>query len=651
MDNWTVMAPHARLAFESQNPSNLSSFYTDMGRVAGVKHRKGMWFVPFNAVHVVNDMAQRWGVRVAAAAWVQPPPQPLEWAAVKSYLEASGEVRDWVIDGFLTAYQMDAICFGWTRLGVHFWHSTGAGKTLTGIITALSSPGPVVVVTRAASRIQYGREIERFLNVRAYVMRPASHPGPRKVQGETYNEWRARHKGQFTRDELSQAWQQHKDAHGYDKPKGLKDYVKECWREERRPFIVVGWESLRDHHEDLCALSPGAVIFDESHRGKSTKRWDVVHLPDLPEDPLEARDQAAEDVMEAKRKDGFIKSTDDGRKMFIPIINTAAAAARLARASGKRICTTATPVKDRVRDLWAQLDLAEPNAWGNSTAWRKRYCDMKPGIYGGMDDRGESNVPELNVRKRAVAHILSYHETHRHLPPKRRQSVYIAPEDQARPSGGFAKQLRDAQTRGASAVLETKLMQAASRKRNAVQSMVEDHLSSGQKVVLFTGRRRDCDELGEVIRKIPYVKKNQVQVWAAHGDQTTKVRQEIVDDYMAHPGPCALVGTGHAFGESLNIDDTDAAFFVMLPYTPGQLRQWEGRFHRASTKKSVVIYYVIAEDTVDEHVASILIDKLPAVEAIAEDAELAEAGDVLAGFDPNESSEDFAAAVLDALDF
>jgi len=94
----------------------------------------------------------------------------------------------------------------------------------------------------------------------------------------------------------------------------------------------------------------------------------------------------------------------------------------------------------------------------------------------------------------------------------------------------------------------------------------------------------------------------------------------------------------------------DPAFFVMLPYTPGQLRQWEGRFHRASTKKPVIIYYVIAEGTIDEHVADILITKLPAVEAIAKDTELGEASDVLAGFDPNETPEQFAAAVLEGLD-
>ena len=167
--------------------------------------------------------------------------------------------------------------------------------------------------------------------------------------------------------------------------------------------------------------------------------------------------------------------------------------------------------------------------------------------------------------------------------------------------------------------------------------LIEDHVSSGHKLCVFTGRRRDVDRMGERINRQPLVKKRNVTVWAAHGGTSATDRQKVVDDYMAHPGPCVLVGTGEAFGESLNLQDTDAALFVQLPYTPGALRQWEGRFCRLGQKRPVVIYYVIAEDTVDEHVASILIDKLDAVEQVSKDNELAEAKSVLGGTDDEEA--------------
>ncbi len=646
MSQWSVMAPHASMSFVGEQ-GVVSNFSEDLEKLAGVKYKRGRWLVPLNAIPIVVDKAQQSGLKVSAQ-WVIEPHQDKEWHEIEATLSTGGEVQSWVLQGFLTPYQREAVAFGWGATGVHFWHPTGSGKTLSGILCSLSTPGPVIVVTRAASRLQYAREIERFLNVRAYVVRPDSANRKTLVNGESWNEFRTRNKGKgYSPSEMGAKWKTHQSDHGIDPKKDVLDYVAEA---ESRCFIVVAWESLRDNLQKLCSLRPGTVIFDESHRGKNSKRWEVAHLADLPEEREEAIKEQNREEGEARRKGGFIKDTDDGRKMFIPVINTAGAAAKLARVARKRICTTATPIKDRVRDLWAQLDLSEPNAWGNTTTWMNRYADRKPGTYGGYDTTGSSHLEELNLRLKTVAHILDYRDTHRHLPAKRRQSVYILPEDQCRPSAGFPAELRDAQKRGPSAVLEVRLAQAASKKRKAVLGMISDHLSSKHKVVIFTGRRRDCDDLGAMVKKLPEVKKG-AKVWVAHGAQGTEHRQGIVDAYMEDEGPCVLVGTGHSFGESLNIHDTDAAIFVMLPYTPGQLRQWEGRFTRLGQKRPVVIYYVIAEDTVDEHVASILIDKLPAVQKIAQDVELAEAGDVLGGLDTNETEEDFVKAVLAQLDF
>ena len=103
-------------------------------------------------------------------------------------------------------------------------------------------------------------------------------------------------------------------------------------------------------------------------------------------------------------------------------------------------------------------------------------------------------------------------------------------------------------------------------------------------------------------------------------------------------------------GTSLNLQDTDAVFVLKLPESPGALRQLEGRAARIGQRRSLLIYYVIAEGTPEERYASLLIDKLPAVEYLPEDKELGEAKTVLAGLDPNESDADFASAVLGDLD-
>lgn len=612
MNLWDVLAPTVRLNF-STNLSTTPDFIAALLKVPGVKDKRHYWLVPMNAVEAVEQICADHAIEIRSASWEKAPgKRPTPKDEIFAALKKAGEVKDFVIEDFLTAYQWEALSFGWGLSGVHFWHSTGAGKTLTGIVCGLSQPGTMLILTRAASRIQYAREVERFTNLRAYVVRPSS--------------------------------QLRKNS------KRLEDYLEECKREQRRAVIVCGWENLVINEKVLIEAGIGPMICDEAHRAKNSKRFDVISLPDLSENEAERNKQIKQDQDLAKQKDGFIKDTEDGRKMFVPHVSLATSAANVARYAKKRIATTATPIKDRVRDLYAQLDLVEPNAWGSTTAWQDRYCDRKPGIYGGFDTTGQSNIDELNARIAHVAHVLDYRQTHRGLPPKRRQSVYIPPEEQCKPSAGFAAQLKEAAKRGPGAILEAQLARSASMKRKSVLSLIESHVESGQKVVVFTGRKADCDKLGDEVRANQAVKHHNAQVWSAHGETSTKARQEIIDDYMAHPGPCVLVGTGAAFGESLNIHDTDAALFVMLPYDPGQLRQWEGRFCRLGQKRSVIIYYIIAEGTVDEHVANILIDKLPAVEKIVGDVELAEAGPVLAGIDQIDP-ETFAQSVLDCLDF
>ena len=120
------------------------------------------------------------------------------------------------------------------------------------------------------------------------------------------------------------------------------------------------------------------------------------------------------------------------------------------------------------------------------------------------------------------------------------------------------------------------------------------------------------------------------------------------DAYVRHPGPCVLVGTGQAWGTGIDgLQCTDVAIFALLPYTPGQLDQWEGRFTRLGQDRPVTILFPIAEGTADDHLADILLSKLPAVEALVgidalEGAEKALSGRV-------DDPEAFAAGILSAL--
>jgi superfamily II DNA or RNA helicase len=655
VNRWSFMTPHAKMVFGGPN---LEEFSKNLSLIPGLKQDGGSWLVPLNAVNLVADAAELYAVTPLHVEWVIPPKRGGKWEEVREELLAGGVVREEYLSGWLKDYQEDAISWGWSKTGAHYWLATGSGKTIIGLFVMLSVEGPLLIVTRTAAKLQFGREVRRFTHLRPHIMRPAgSLRRTRRVNGRTWGEFFSEKMvGLGSASLVAEAWKVEKEAHGVEiEVHGtLEGYLRECKEKGRRPVVIVGWEALTVNKDRLMKLQPTGILVDESHNLGSSKRWDVIPLPDLPTNNSKALyAQLKEEKKKAGSLGGFIKTTEDGRIMFVPYVSAASTMAEIMRLKSiqKRVATTATAIRDRVRGLFSPLDLIEPNAWGATTLWMTRYANRRPGRYGGWDTTGTSNIPELRARLDPVRFSLSYHTTHSKLPPKRRQSFYVAAEDQCKPAAGFIKEIREASKRGPTAVLEARLAESASRKRKAVLSLVEDHIRSGQKVAIFTGRRRDCDDLAKKVRAIKYLKKEEVQVWSAHGGQSDKVRDTIAQDFRSWEDPCVLISTGHSMGESLNLDDADAVLFVMLPYSPGQLRQWEGRFHRASTKKAVLIYFVIAEGTVDEHVASILIDKLPAVEEVAQDSELAAAGVVLAGIDMGESEEDFAAAVLDAMDW
>jgi len=467
-----------------------------------------------------------------------------------------GELRDWVPD-FMAIYQ---------KLGVvklvndpdesgHLHMPTGSGKSLTFITWGLFRPGTLVLVTKASNRRGLQREFQRYTTVEPVMMFPS-------------------------------AERKKKDPD----PAQVIATAMEAGAPPRA--IIVGWETVPDFIDVLLSTPITSLVIDEIHKGQNHKRW--AKIPGAME-------------------------TGQERPEFRQLTNIAACMSRLSSNSRRRLGATATPLPDRRRNLWAQLDLVHPRSFGKAWDFFHRYCDVTLTNHGNLDNSGKSNTEELDRRLAFVRHHVDSSVTRRELPPCRRQVLYITKSQQSAP-GAFAKELAKASKIGARrALVEIRLAEAASRKRNVLVEYVKDAVAgegAQGKVVVFTGRHNDCDRLLTAITKgCPGV-----QVWMAHGGHAIKERDAIKDAFMAHPGPCVLIGTGNAWGESHSLQDTDLAIFAQLPINARELWQWEGRFTRHGQKRPVLIVYPVAEGTVDEHMKSILLDKLPDVADLQKDS-------------------------------
>ena len=239
-----------------------------------------------------------------------------------------GEVKEHVLD-MVTQYQLRGIGWSagrpWTK---NVW-ACGSGKTLGTMLSALTVPGPVLVVAPAKARHVWWSQVQEYTNVEPYRVKPAG--DMRK------------------RDEVFEA------------------YLSRIRAEGKRPFVVIGLEALADYMPQAVATAPTTLVLDEIHYHGNNRRWKAVHSAD-------------------GTVDFTARTTTKGNEARAVSVMAVSQLGTLKQ----RIGLTATPLDDgRPRRLWSQLDLLWPGGFAYS--YRKfalRYCGAELNQWGGMDDKG-----------------------------------------------------------------------------------------------------------------------------------------------------------------------------------------------------------------------------------------------------------------------
>lgn len=481
-----------------------------------------------------------------------------------------GVVRPHVAD-ILTPYQAMNVAWAMRRPWVFNIWPCGSGKTLGAIVTSLTRRGPTLVLCPAKARHVWWCQYQEYTTLQPFRVRPR---GERRADDET-----------------------------------LEQYLS---RTGDNAFVIVGAEAIMEYLDEVHSVRPAVLIIDELHTHGSRKRWQAIH-----------------------REDGTV----DFEKKKTKANNETRAACMMDVANMKsiqlRIGLTATPLDDgRPRRLWSQLDLLSPGGFSHSyRRFATRYCEGRPGQYGGLDDRGSSNLEELRARCSFFSHEVPYTESHASLPSTRVQVVYLD-RTELNGAGRFSEEQTYNQAFKAMAkeakfnhvakerMIEARLAEACSRKRNFIVDEVKQGLQGGGKVVVFTARRSETEVWAQKIRKAVSQGDEQTgaSVWMAHGGISETERDEITDAFRNHEGPCCLVATGQSVGTGVDgMQTADLAIFAMLPWKPGDFVQWKGRFDRLGGR-ATLLKVVVAVGTYDERVVEILTDKFgPIMDFLAAD--------------------------------
>lgn len=343
-------------------------------------------------------------------------------------------------------------------------------------------------------------------------------------------------------------------------------------------IVVTNYDVLKPRLKELLAVPWGALILDEAHSVKGGYQ------------PVQ------------KDREGIPHYT---RYHFTKWI-----AEGVQKRRGPVWQLTATPVRDRRRDLWAQLDIALPGKVTNSWNWLHRYCLAKRNSWGGLDTSGEANTEELHAWLAKHYIRITREEVADQLPPKQRDVRVLdgTPLGTSQYLGGG---------------VENAIARAAESKLGEALELIGDHLEAGDRVVLVTNRKRltawaTVEARRFIDENLDRKTRETVQIASTTGDEPVKPRVAKLKWFNELEQPGLLVATGESLRESVDLHHCAACVVLSLPYSPGDIDQLEGRFGRLGGIPCT-IYYLVASGTIDERIRELLLDKLGDVVALDAD--------------------------------
>ncbi|MFN0249893.1 MAG: SNF2-related protein [Kofleriaceae bacterium] len=322
---------------------------------------------------------------------------------------------------------------------------------------------------------------------------------------------------------------------------------------------------------------------------------------------------------------------DESQTIKNPDSQVARAAYRLKAAW--RLTLSGTPIENRLDELWSQLHFTNPGLLGGRTDFAERWAQPI-----GEGDAGAA----ARLRERIRPFVLRRMKTEvaRELPPRTDAVMYVELDETERVVYDTIRAATQReivamleQGKGIMAALEAllRLRQAAchaallpgairggeapasSTKIARLLEALEDAVADGHRALVFS----QWTSLLDLIE--PHLTAAGIRFTRLDG--TTVDRGGVVGEFQAEGGPPVMLLSLKAGGTGLNLTAADHVFLVDPWWNPAVEDQAADRAHRIGQDKPVMVYRMVARDTVEERIL-----ELQAKKRALADAALSEAG-------------------------
>lgn len=347
-------------------------------------------------------------------------------------------------------------------------------------------------------------------------------------------------------------------------------------------FYVINYDILNNHIDELVEQDLKMMVLDESHYVKNYK---------------------------AKRSKSVIV---------------------LSKVIPQVIALTGTPILNRPIELFTTFQCLKVRDSELRDFWiyAKKFCDAHQTQFG-WDMTGASNLDELQVKLRSSVMIRRLKkDVLKELPPKQRIQVPVEISNRAEYDEAmhnfedwYWKTERKELSGNAELLVQMeKLKQLTYKgKLGSIIEFIEDTLEQKTKIVIYAHHIELQEKLFAAFQKYGAVK--------ITGGMSAEDRQATVDAF--NNGARVCVCSIKAGGVGINLQSADTAIFCELGWTPSEHRQAEDRLHRIGQAGNVQCYYIVAENTIEQSIADVLMEKQKIIDAAIDGAESGGEGSVI----------------------
>jgi SWI/SNF-related matrix-associated actin-dependent regulator 1 of chromatin subfamily A len=301
----------------------------------------------------------------------------------------------------------------------------------------------------------------------------------------------------------------------------------------------------------------------------------------------------------------------------------------IAKASPRRLLLSGTPITNKPKDLFSQLEVVDVagkgKPLGGFMSFATRYCGGRQGKYGFEAD-GATNIEELNERLRHGVYLRrDKKQVLTELPEKQRQyiPVGIPTETKRRLKEIEAEYKLDSKNNVPGAALKAmtnELVAVGLGKIQAAAAFMTDFAEEGKKLIFFAN-------LKEVQQGL-LARARELGVPTVHilGEDSSEKREQAVRQFQENPSVKFAICSLKAAGVGITLTAASDVLMVEQDWTPANLDQAEDRAHRMGQKNAVNVTYLVMEGTLDDTLRDVIESK----RKIAADLSQSVQSDVLA---------------------